>query len=253
MIRIFVNGVQGQMGRAIERALVAKPDTAILVGGVDPDTSSRNFPVYPSWDLVDAEFDAVIDFSVPSAAMETLKHCVASKKPIVIATTGLSPEQQEQIIEASRTIPIFCTGNMSLGINLMRSLCKQAAQMLGEDFDVEIIEKHHNRKIDAPSGTALMLADAVSSAREEKPHYVYGRESKTERRGPKEIGIHSVRGGTIVGEHEVWFMGEDEAVVLRHQAFSKRVFATGAIRAAEFLRTKANGLYSMDDLVAELL
>lgn len=253
MIRIFVNGVQGQMGRAIERALAAKPDAAILVGGVDPNAVSRVFPVYSSWDLVDAQFDVVIDFSIPAATMEALRYCVVRRKPIVIATTGLSQEQKEEIIEASRKIPVFCTGNMSLGINLMRSLCKQAALMLGEDFDIEIIEKHHNRKIDAPSGTALMLADAVSSAKEGEMQYVCGRESKTERRGQTEIGIHSVRGGTIVGEHEVWFMGEDEAVVLRHQAFSKRVFATGAIRAAEFLRTKADGLYSMDDLVAELL
>lgn len=252
MIRLVVNGIQGQMGHAIERAIDARPMDAELVAGVDPSCIERKFPVYSSWEDVAVPFDIVIDFSIPDATMHALSYCMAHRKPIVIGTTGLKEDHIAKLNEAAKSIPVFFTGNMSLGINLMRALCKQASKMLGEDFEVEIIEKHHNRKIDAPSGTAIMLANAVTEASEKDHSFVYGRKDSNRRRTPEEIGIHSVRGGTIVGEHEVWFMGEDEAVVLRHQAFSKRVFATGALRAAKYLMTKGAGLYSMDDLVMEL-
>lgn len=252
MIRLLVNGIQGQMGHAIERAIDARPSGIELVGGVDLLRSPRKFPVFSEWSAIVVPFDVVIDFSVPDAAMLALSYCIEYHKPIVIGTTGLKDAHRKAIEAAAKQIPVFCTGNMSLGINLMRALCRQASLMLGDEFDVEIIEKHHNRKIDAPSGTAVMLANAVMDTASSDRTLVYGRQDSDRRREPNEIGIHSVRGGTIVGEHEVWFMGEDEAVVLRHQAFSKRVFATGALRAAKYLLTKEPGLYSMDDLVAEL-
>lgn len=242
------------MGHAVLRALSAAPNDAFtVVGGVDLCAEDAPIPVFASTDAIDVEADVAIDFSVPAATMQILDYCCKMSLPLVICTTGLTEAHIARIEDASKQIPIFRSGNMSLGVNLMRTLCKIAEQTLGTSFDVELIEMHHNRKIDAPSGTALMLADSIASCMQEQPTYVYGRHDDDRRRAPNEIGIHSVRGGTIVGEHEAWFMGEDEAIVIRHQAFSKRVFATGALRAASFLAGKAAGLYSMDELVTSLI
>lgn len=253
MLKLLVNGLNGQMGHAVLRILPQFADRIELACGVDPTGGSFDVPVYPNAASIETPFDVAIDFSIPRATMEILSYCVEKKKPIVICTTGLEGEQIEAIEKASKVIPVFRSGNMSLGINLLRTLCRQARQTLGAGFDVEIIETHHNRKIDAPSGTAKMLAESIASASEQEMHCVYGRHASNHRRERNEIGIHSLRGGTIVGEHEVLFLGEDEAVTLKHQAFSKGVFANGALRAAEFLNGKPAGLYDMDDLVGTLI
>ena len=253
MKKLLINGVGGQMGHALLASLKATEDWTV-VGGVDPFCEEAYpFPVYASCEEIAVEPDAVIDFSVPRATEQILAYCAAHKKPIVICTTALSDELIERIEKVSKSIPVFRSGNMSLGINLMRRLVSDTRRMLGDAFDVEIIEAHHNRKIDAPSGTALMLGEAIRSADETEHPYVFGRSEKNRRRTPEEIGFHSIRGGTVVGEHEVRFLGEDEEIAILHRAASKRVFANGAIRAAEFLLHSKPGLYTMDDLVAEIL
>lgn len=242
------------MGNAMVKALADSDHGFELVGGVDPYcTQSFPFPVFPSADAIDIPVDIVIDFSVPKATEEILAFCVRKHVPVVICTTALPDALIKQIDAASREIPIFRSGNMSLGVNLMRILLKQARQTLGDAFDIEIIETHHNRKKDAPSGTALMLAEAISNADETTHPFVYGRSEKDRRREKGEIGFHSIRGGTIVGQHEVRFLGQDEEISIRHEAYSKQVFAVGALRAAQYLILKEHGLYSMDDLVSELL
>ncbi len=242
------------MGAALLKALSKDSFGFEIAAGVDPFAKEAYpFPVFPSASDVDVPVDVVIDFSVPKATEEILAFCLRTKVPAVICTTALPDALIEKIDAASSTIPIFRSGNMSLGVNLMRVLLRQARLTLGDAFDIEIIETHHNRKKDAPSGTALMLADAISEADGVKHAYVYGRSEKDRRREPGEIGFHSIRGGTIVGQHEVRFLGEDEEISIRHEAYSKQVFASGALRAAQFLLTKQNGLYSMEDLVAEML
>lgn len=254
MKKLLINGIGGQMGAALIKALEKDPHGFVLAAGVDPFAkSSYPFPVFASSSDIDVPVDVAIDFSVPKATEEILDFCVRSKIPAVICTTALPDALIAKIDAASKTIPIFRSGNMSLGVNLMRVLLRQARLTLGDAFDIEIIETHHNRKKDAPSGTALMLADAISEADGIKHAYVYGRSETDRRREPGEIGFHSVRGGTIVGQHEVRFLGEDEEIAIRHEAYSKQVFASGALRAAQFLLTKENGLYSMEDLVAEML
>ena len=242
------------MGRALMGALSDGQSGFEIAGGVDPNASgSFPFPVFSSAGEIDVAADAAIDFSVPKATEEILAYCLKQRLPLVVCTTALPDELIEKIRAASETIPIFRSGNMSLGVNLMRRLLMQTRRTLGDAFDIEIIETHHNRKKDAPSGTALMLAEAIEQA-DEKPHaYVYGRSEKDRRRESGEIGFHSVRGGTVVGEHEVRFLGTDEEISILHRASSKRVFANGAIRAAAFLLDKTNGLYSMDDLVGALI
>ena len=178
-----------------------------------------------------------------------LKYALATKTPIVVCTTGLSSQQTEAVKKAGETIPVFFSANMSLGVNLMLALCQKATQILGADFDIEIIEKHHNLKVDAPSGTALMLANAINEEANGKYEYVYDRQSVRQKRDKKEIGIHSVRGGNIVGEHEVIFAGHDECVSIKHAATSKEVFAVGAVNAARFVSKQSAGLYSMQDML----
>ena len=254
MKRVLINGIGGQMGHALIASLTDRSDEWTIVGGVDPlCKEAYPFPVYASASEIDTDPDVVIDFSVPDATEQILAYCVEHKIPVVIGTTALSDALICKIEEASRTIPVFRSGNMSLGINLMRKLIADARLMLGNSFDVEIIEAHHNRKKDAPSGTALMLGEAIRNADHTDHAYVYGRSEKDRRRAPGEIGFHSIRGGTVVGEHEVRFLGTDEEISILHRANSKRVFANGAIRAADFLLGKHSGLYNMDDLVRELL
>lgn len=242
------------MGSALLRAIAKDDHGFIVAGGVDPFCAQPNaYPVYSSAAEIDIPVDAVIDFSVPKATEEILALCLEKRIPVVICTTALSDALIERINDAAKSIPVFRSGNMSLGINLMRVLLKQARLTLGDSFDIEIVETHHNRKKDAPSGTALMLAEAIKDADQTEHAYVYGRSEKDRRRAPGEIGFHSIRGGTIVGQHEVRFLGEDEEISIRHEAYSKQVFAVGALKAAQFLLNKRNGLYTMEDLVSELL
>jgi len=249
MIRIILSGCNGHMGTVVSNCARERGD--VVVAGIDPNTQSReDYPVFPNADQCAAQADVIVDFSHPSALDGLLALSRRTGIPLVIATTGMSPEQIEKIHKASAEIPIFFTANMSLGINLLTELAKTAARVLGYRFDIEIIEKHHNRKLDAPSGTALMLADAMASVMPEEPVYVYDRHSKREKRKKNEIGMHSIRGGTIVGEHEILFAGRDEVISLTHIASSRDVFATGALSAAHFMVGKEPGLYSMKDLIA---
>lgn len=236
------------MGKFIAQS-VSKDETMKIVAGVDLNTAGdTDFPVYQSFEnLPDA--DVIIDFSNPAVLENMLKFSVDRGIPTVIATTGLSDEQIEKIKTAANNIPLFFSFNMSLGINLLVSLSKIAAEVLSEDFDIEIIEKHHNQKIDAPSGTAIMIADAVNRVRDDSLIYEFDRHAKRSKRSKNEIGIHSLRGGTIVGEHEIIFAGKDEVVSIKHEAFSRGVFANGAISAAKFLVGQKSGLYDMNDLI----
>ena len=251
MLKLLLNGIHGQMGQAVLRTLPAYAEQIALAAGVDPVEKPAAVPVYPS--AVDTDFDVAIDFSVPAASMAVLDLCVRRKKPLVLCTTGLNDEQLARVDAAAKEIPVLRSGNMSLGIHLMRALCAKARATLGDAYDVEIVETHHNRKIDAPSGTAKMLAETILEASALPMDCVYGRHDGARRRAHNEIGIHSLRGGTVVGEHEVLFFGNDETLSIRHQAQSKGVFATGALRAALFLHGKPAGRYSMEDLVRELL
>lgn len=249
MKKLIVSGCCGRLGSVIAQMAGEREDCAV-VAGVDVKTpSSGDYPVFHVWDDCDVAADAVIDCSHHTAVVPLLQFCMAHHLPVVIATTGHTEEEIAAIREAARSIPILYSRNMSLGINLLLGLVKQAAAVLGKDFDVEIVEEHHNRKLDAPSGTALMLADAVHSVREDS-EYVYDRHSVRRERGQNEIGIHSVRGGSIVGEHEVIFAGQDEVIRISHSAYSRDVFAVGAIRAALFLADQKPGLYSMSDMLS---
>lgn len=250
MKRIILCGALGKMGKTITQ-IVSERDDCEIVAGVDVGTGSTDFPLYSAPLKVTEDADVLVDFSHPSALGGILEFAVAKSLPVVLATTGYSPEQVALIHRASERIPVFFSANMSLGVNLLSELAKTAARILGKNYDIEIVEMHHNRKIDAPSGTALMLADEIASVLPEKPEYVYDRHEKHERRSKQEIGLHAVRGGTIVGEHEILFCGTDEVIKLSHSAGSKAVFASGAVNAAVFMAGKKAGLYTMHDLVKE--
>ncbi len=249
MLKAAINGINGKMGKVLSEALINE-ENAILVCGFDivkkPDCECD---VYTNYDDCTDDIDVIIDFSHPSQIKGLTEYAVKRKIPLVIATTGLSEEEKGYMTEASKTIPVFNSANMTLGVNLIIDLVKSAAKLLYPDFDIEIIEKHHNLKIDAPSGTALMIADELNETLDNKMSYTYDRHSQRRKREKKEIGMHAVRGGTIVGEHEVIFAGKDEVISITHQAHSKAVFATGAIRAAYFIKDNAPGLYSMKDLL----
>lgn len=250
MKRIILSGCNGHMGRIIA-AGVKQRDDCNIVAGIDLHAEPLDaFPVFTSPGECAVPADVIIDFSHPSALSPILDYAVKHHIPAVIATTGLSAEQIKDIRDRSSEVALFFTANMSLGINLLAGLARRAAAVLGGQFDIEIIEKHHNQKIDAPSGTALMLADVISDALPTSLQYVYDRHAVRKKRGHDEIGIHSVRGGTIVGEHEIIFAGHDEVLALSHTAMSKEVFATGSINAAMFICGKESGLYDMSDLVA---
>ena len=249
MINIILVGVNGKMGQVICRIL-EENNTAQVVCGIDINTEKKNaFPVYSSFDDVSEECDVIIDFSHPSSLENTLSYCVKNKKAAVIATTGLSAQQIDSIEAVSKEIPVFFSANMSLGVNLLIQLAKKATALLEDNFDIEIIEKHHNLKIDAPSGTALAIADAINDTCTHSNEYIYDRHSMRKKRSKNEIGIHSLRGGTIVGEHSVIFAGNDEIIELKHTASSKEIFAVGAVKAASFVADKTPGLYNMDNLI----
>lgn len=249
MVSIILSGANGKMGHVVADLVLNNEDCKI-VAGVDINGKSEcDFPVYKSFN--DIPGDVIIDFSNPSALDSILSFAIKSKIGVVLATTGYTKEHIDRIKEASKLIPIFFTFNMSLGINLLVNLAKKAYSVLGENFDIEIIEKHHNQKIDAPSGTAIMLAEAINEESNNAYEFVFDRHNIRHARSSKELGIHTVRGGTIVGEHEVIFAGKDEIVTLSHSARSKDVFAVGSIKAACFIKDKPPGLYNMAHLISE--
>ena len=253
MIKLLMHGCNGKIGQTISRLLKERDDIEI-VAGVDPYLGTPNpFPVFASIDECDVAVDVIIDFSTATAVNTLVDYAADHSIPTVVCTTGLSTQDIDYLNEASKKVPIFFSANMSLGVNLLIALAKRATEVLsGSGFDIEIIEKHHNQKIDAPSGTALAIADAINETLDNTYEYRYDRSTVREKRPQKEIGIHAVRGGTIVGEHEILFAGNDEFISLTHQATSKEVFAVGAINAAKFLANKkTSGLYNMEHLLDE--
>lgn len=247
-INIILCGANGKMGHVIDNCVAARDDMQICCGVDINDTQYSDFPVYKAIGQNQKKADVIIDFSHPSALNDVLTYAVETATPLVAATTGYSDEQIVRIKGAAHKIPVFFTFNMSIGVNLLVDLAKKATEILSNQFDIEIIEKHHNQKIDAPSGTAIMLANAVNKAADERYKYEYDRHSKRQKREANSIGIHSIRGGTIVGEHEVVFAGRDEVITLSHVAMSKDVFAVGAVNAAAFLSRQKPGLYDMSCL-----
>lgn len=250
MVNIILSGANGKMGQVISRCVNERADCKIIAG-IDPNTQPYgSFPIYHTLNEYTGQGDVLIDFSHPSA-LDTILTCAASRKmPVVLATTGYTHQQTEKIRQAAKQLPIFFSFNMSLGINLLVSLAKKAAAVLGDQFDIEVLEKHHNQKLDAPSGTALMIADGINEVFQNTKAYQYDRHSQRKKRQIGEIGIHAIRGGTIVGEHEVIFAGHDEVLTLSHQAMSKEIFAVGAINAACFMADKPSGMYDMGALAS---
>ncbi|MBE5778326.1 MAG: 4-hydroxy-tetrahydrodipicolinate reductase [Clostridiales bacterium] len=252
-MKLILGGAMGRMGREV--ALAAKDAGMEIACGVDVAYSGQNFdfPVVTDFDKVTETADVLVDFSRPSGLMELLALAKRNKMPAVLCATGYTEEELEEIRKASLEIAVFRSANMSLGVNLLRRLCSIAARTLGEDFDIEIIERHHRMKADAPSGTALMLYDAVEKETGSLKEPIYGRNGRTAQRKPSEIGLHAVRGGTVTGEHEVCFYGEGEEVILSHRAENRSLFARGAVKAARFLKDKPAGMYDMQDVLDELL
>lgn len=252
MIKAIINGCNGAMGQVLTKIIDEMEDIDI-VAGIDKniDAHKNNYPVYDHICSYEGKADVVIDFSNPGCFEEVLEYGVNKTTPLVIATTGLTPENLMSLEEASKSIPIFHSYNTSLGVNVLVSLVKKAAAILSESFDIEIIEKHHNKKVDAPSGTAYMIANAINEELNNSMKFVYGREGKDAKRAKNDIGIHAVRGGTITGEHTVIFAGMDEIVEVKHTALSKNIFAQGAIKAAKYIINKDNGLYNMNDIIKE--
>lgn len=249
-MKIILTGCNGKMGAVLTRCIGEKDGMQVVAGLDIVNSNDGAYPVYADVADVKEQADVIIDFSNPAALSKTIALAKAKHIPAVIATTGLSEQQMADVRALAQEVPVFFSGNMSLGINLLTELVKKAAAILGNEFDIEIVEKHHNQKVDAPSGTALMLANAAKEGLDFEPEYVYERQSKRQKRDKKEIGISAVRAGTIVGEHDVIFGGRDEVITLSHLALSKEIFATGAINAAAFLIDKEAGLYSMKDMLA---
>lgn len=248
MTDIILVGACGKMGGVIAD-VVSKREDCKIVAGVDKFPKECSFPVYENIAEVSEKADVIIDFSHPSALEDLIQYSTSTGTALVIATTGYDEAQKKTIQDASKNAPVFFTYNMSMGINLLANLAKKATEILGSDFDIEIVEKHHNQKIDAPSGTALMLADAICEVTPNPMKYEYDRHAKREKRTKNEIGLHAIRGGTIVGEHDIIFAGRDEIITLSHSARSKEVFAVGAVNAAVYMKGKAAGLYDMKELI----
>lgn len=250
MTDVILCGCAGKMGAAVQAAIRDREDCHIVAGVDVAKPLHSDFPIYTSPSEVTESADVLIDFSHPTALEPILEYCrLHPGTAAVLCTTGYDREQVERIQEAAKTLPIFYSRNMSLGINLLIELAKKAEAVLGESFDVEIVEMHHNQKLDAPSGTALMLADAINEVRQGRMKYTYDRHSQRKKREKSEIGLHSVRGGTIVGEHQVIFSGLHEVLTLSHSAQSKELFASGAVQAAVFMKQQGPGLYDMSNLI----
>ena len=250
MLKVVICGILGAMGARVMECCFEDMDISVVAGVDVKDGTLANIPLFKDISELSLKADVVIDFSHPSLTEGICRYCASSKTPLVLCTTGQTKEQLQAVSELSKTVPVFRSANMSVGIAVLNSLCKKAARILGERYDIEIVEKHHNKKLDAPSGTALLLADGINSVCHNKYDYTYERNSKHDRRSANEIGIHSIRGGTIVGEHEIIFAGNDEVITLSHSAASKTVFAAGAINAARFLSRQKPGIYDMDCLVS---
>lgn len=249
MINVIIHGCGGKMGHVVAELVKNEPDCQV-VAGIDPGMPPLDFPVFPSCAACEIHGDVIIDFSTAKAIPELLTFSQEKQIPLVLCTTALSDETLAQMQEASKQVAILKSANMSVGVNLLLDLVQRAAAILAESgFDIEIVEKHHNQKIDAPSGTAMALADAINQAMDERYHYVYDRSQVREKREKTEIGIHAVRGGNIVGEHDVIFAGRDEVIELNHRATSREVFAVGAVKAAKFLAGKPAGLYTMKNVL----
>ena len=246
-MKVIINGYSGTMGQVLTKC-VADDEELELVAGISPKHHDVDgFNTYSNFADVKEDSDVVIDFSNPLALDGILEYCLKTKTPVVLATTGYNDEEMEKIHEAAKQIPVFLSFNMSLGVNILLKLVKEAAKNLA-NFDIEIIEKHHNKKVDSPSGTAVMIANAVKEIREQS-EFIYGRHGRTGKRQQNEVGIHAVRGGTIVGEHSAIFAGNDEILEINHSARSKNVFAEGAIAAAKYLVNQQPGFYNMDDML----
>lgn len=249
MLNIILNGCNGRMGQVLTKTIAEKDDMQV-VAGIDAHPEQKNdYPVFGSPQECDIKADVIIDFSHFSAVPNLLRYCIDVNTPVVVATTALDDECFAMLAEAAKSIPVFRSANMSLGINALAKAIKAIMPVLEKDFNVEIIEKHHTKKLDSPSGTAILLADKVNEACETKKEYIYGRHSKHDEFHMDQIGIHAVRGGTIPGEHTVIFAGPDEVIELNHLALSRDIFANGAVAAAQFIVQQEKGQYSMDDLV----
>ncbi len=248
MTDIILCGCSGNMGKVISK--IAKDFDVNIVCGIDIITENGfDYPIYDSYDKVKENPCCVVDFSHPKVFDKTISYCEKNLIPCVLCTTGLSKEQIQKAYDLSKKVPVFYSANMSLGVNLIIELAKKATEILEDSFDIEILEKHHNQKLDSPSGTALMIADAIKETRKEETEYVYTRHDVRKKREKKEIGISAIRGGTIVGEHEIIFAGKDEIITISHSARSKEIFAVGALKAASFLKDKKPALYNMSNLI----
>ena len=253
MIKIIMHGCSGKMGKVVCSLVGDDPD-CVIAAGIDPVGTSDDFPVFRTPAECNIDADVIIDFSTASAAPALLDFAAERKLPVILCTTGFSDELNEQVKKTAEKTAVLKSANMSVGVNLLFSLVQKAALALADSgFDIEIVEKHHNQKIDAPSGTALAIADAINEALDNKYGYVYDRSQKREKRSQNEIGIHSVRGGNIVGEHDVIFAGKDEIIEINHRAASKEIFAVGAVKAAKYLAGKPAGFYTMKDVLKDVL
>lgn len=250
MVKIIMRGCNGRMGKVISGICENDAD-AQIVAGIDVfDTGANTYPVFKTLQECGTDADVAIDFSSPNGLDEFLDECVSRKLPVVLCTTGLSEDQLKKVRQVSKEIPVLRSANMSMGINTLIKMLKNSSAKLSEaGFDIEIVEKHHNQKLDAPSGTALALADAINEALPEKFDYVYDRSSRREKRPKNEIGISAVRGGSIVGEHEIIFAGPDEVIELKHTAYSRAIFGNGAVQAAKYLAGQEAGMYDMSDVI----
>ena len=250
MVKIIMHGCNGHMGQVISGIVEKDPDAEIVAGIDIADQGKNSYPVFTDIDACQVEADAIIDFSSAKATDKLLEYSAARQIPVVLCSTGLSEEQLAKVEETSKKVAVLKSANMSLGINTLLKLVQDAAKVLATaGFDMEIVEKHHRLKVDAPSGTALALADSINEAMDNKYHYVYDRSQKRDKRDDNEIGISAVRGGTIVGEHEIIFAGQDEVIEFKHTAYSKAIFGKGAVEAAKFLAGKPAGRYDMSDVI----
>lgn len=249
MLKIILHGCNGKMGKVLQTMISSSSDACVIAGIDQKIEEDSNFKQFMNPMDCDEQGDVMIDFSHHTAVPALLEYCVLTKTPVVVCTTALGEEELLQIQRASEQIPVFRSANMSLGINVMMKMMKEIIPILEDGFFMEIIEKHHAKKADSPSGTALMLADAINEACANKKDYLYGRHSTSDQCDKKELGIHAVRGGTIPGEHSILFAGDDELIEITHTALSKNIFANGALKAARFLSLQKKGLYSMKDLL----
>jgi len=249
MVRILLSGCNGRMGQVITKIARYREDVKIAAGYDVNDSLPNDYPVFTQLDQCNVSVDVIVDFSHPDALPQVLNHALSGKIPLVVATTGISEDQVAKLKEAAQSIPVLFSANMSLGVNLLLELAQKAAKLLYGNFDIEIVERHHNQKIDAPSGTALAIADAINQSLPEKYRYVYDRHTRRVKRSKDEIGIHAIRGGNIAGDHTVIFAGNDEIIELRHTANSREIFGVGALKSAVFLHDKAPGFYTMKDLL----